>query len=597
MARAMAEAGSFAIGTNGGVDGAPTLLQRLTHEVGGQAMPQYPGAYGLVAAPFYAHAGLKGLVLLNTVSALAAVILTRQIAMRLYDDRSVAFAAAALLGGATFLSTYALGIWPHALALALILVGIERAILCTRWSRVVSGLALGLAVSIRVDAILAVFAVFFWLRLFAAPARRADAAVFLLGLLPGLALASQVNFVKFGVAAPLAYGPADGGTMSERYIALMVAMGIALIVAMAVNVRHIQPLLASALARPLRIWGLTLGALALLLTASGTLRDLLWNAYVLVADLQWIDDERFQDGMVRLDSGWIVFWGTSKAALLQSVPFAVLALVPAARFLAGERARDHALPLAMIGAYITFYSLNQWHGGYASAMRYFLPALPFLAILSALALRRIAASAPLWDDSMRRTLLWSSAVAALLGLVSLQGPLEMQFAVELYVPLIIAAALALGLCVFLCGAERPAMRRAILHLAMIAIAFSAVASYRDIGVLYARLADNAIAGQRLKQAIPAGSLVFTTSHSALVPAKLAGVHAYNPVAGNEGVAAARAFADAGRCVFAYPLEAGVTAADEAGLTIRPVTLPGLQEPMGVLVGDGGPASGCAPAGF
>ncbi|MEL6259279.1 MAG: hypothetical protein AAFQ67_09500, partial [Pseudomonadota bacterium] len=53
MARAMAERGAFAIAANGGVEGAPALLHRLTADVGGATIPQYPGGYGIIAAPFY----------------------------------------------------------------------------------------------------------------------------------------------------------------------------------------------------------------------------------------------------------------------------------------------------------------------------------------------------------------------------------------------------------------------------------------------------------------------------------------------------------------------------------------------------------------
>jgi len=134
MARAMAETGSLSLAGNGGVEDAPALLRRFTHDVGGQAMPQYPSGYALIAAPFYAAFGLNGLILLNALSACAAVLLTQRLARLLYGDENLAWLAAGLLAGATFMSTYAFGVWPHMLHLALLLSGVER-VVCGLQSR------------------------------------------------------------------------------------------------------------------------------------------------------------------------------------------------------------------------------------------------------------------------------------------------------------------------------------------------------------------------------------------------------------------------------------------------------------------------------
>jgi hypothetical protein len=47
----------------------------------------------------------------------------------------------------------------------------------------------------------------------------------------------------------------------------------------------------------------------------------------------------------------------------------------------------------------SFFALNQWHGGFSNNMRYFLPALPFLALLAAEAWRQIGPARMLWHPA------------------------------------------------------------------------------------------------------------------------------------------------------------------------------------------------------
>lgn len=586
MARAMAERGGLAIATDGGVPGAPTLVQRFTHAVHGQSMPQYPGGYAIIAAPFYVVFGVKGLVLLNALSAVAAALMTKRICGHLYGDREMALLAAALLAGATFLSTYAVAIWPHALALALVLAGVERVLAglaCRqRCLLAVGGLFFGLAVNVRVDVVLAVLAIFFWLRLFAAPSKRSVAVVFLLGLLPGLALATWINWAKFGVLSPIAYAPPDGRAMSARYIEQSVIISSAAAAAMLVDVSRLRPTFAYLQARPTVLWaGLGL-SFALCLAASDGARTLLWNTYALVVDLQQLDDARFQQGVVRLDNGLISFWGTTKAALLQSVPFAVLAAIPALHMFQGKRAREHALSLAMIAGPVLFYSLTQWHGGLSSAMRYFLPCLPFLAILSAFALRDLAGDSRFLSPAFVRGLLLGGAgVMALAGL-SLSWSLGLRYALEVYAPLVITGALLLAAMLVFANPGLAVARTALQSLAGLAVACAAVLSLGDLGTLHSRLSTNAAVSERLADITTPGSLVLTTTEEWLFRAQANGVEVYNPRAGAEAVQAATAFAAAGRCVFVYPDYSATDLQLSPSLYITWMSVEGLPHRLGVI---------------
>lgn len=552
MARAMAEQGSFAIAGNGGVDGAPALLRRFTHDVGGLAMPQYPSGYALFAAPFYAAFGLNGLILMNALSAGLAIWLTLRIGQLLYRDGAVAVMAAALLGGATFISTYAFGIWPHMLSLALLLGGIERILTGLGRERAgwvaAGGLLMALALTVRVDAILAILAVFIWLRLFAAPSRRSVAAIFVAGLIPGLLLASVINQAKFGAFLPVAYGPLGEDRHAEPYLPYLGAAALVLVCVSAIDVSRpwAQGLITRA-RRP-RV-SLVLGAAALIaIAAIAPLRDWVVNTGILLFDLQQIDPTRSKDTMSYDAAGLMTFWGLHKTALFQSVPFAMLAVVSLFQLWQGRHVRAHALGLGVFAAYALFYGLNQWHGGYSYTMRYFIPALPALALLSAAGLRELAGEAFAFSRRNRLAL----GIGAALGgaLMALAPRLPGQTALlDYYVPLAVAAALGLILVTW---RVRPRDTRVpALATAAAAIGLSGVLALQDLSQLAGKMAGQAPIAARYDAALPADALLVTYAEPWMVRASLNGTHVVNPRGKVELEAAGRAFLAGGRCVFAH----------------------------------------------
>jgi len=552
MARAMAETGSLSLASNGGVDDAPALLRRFTHDVGGQAMPQYPSGYALIAAPFYAAFGLNGLILLNALSAFVAVLLTRRLAGLLYGDENVAWLAAGLLAGATFVSTYAFAVWPHMLHLALLLSGIERVVSGLRSNRSVmvaaGGVLLGLAVTVRVDAILAIFAVLTWLRLFGAPSRRGVAVVFLAGLVPGLLLASALNHLKFGVFLPVAYAPAGETTLVARYLPHMAVASIALAVLMLVDVSRDW---AGKLARRVTAYptSLILGGLALLLViAVAPLRSWVFNTGVLVFDLQLVDPDLHRDGMSYDALGLKTFGGLNKAALVQSVPFVVLSIIALAEVWKGRCLKAHTLCFAMVAAFTLFYGLNQWHGGLSYSMRYFIPCLPMLAILSAVGLRRLAGNGRVISEPVTKALLVGVGLG--LAMVALSPRLPDYAALmAYYLPLAVAMVLAGLVCAWLWRPGRsgaPAMAAG-----GIAIGLSAILSLQDFGQLTRTVASQDAFAARYDASIPSGALVVTYSERWMFDASAGGAHIVNPRGKVELDAVSSAFVSAGRCVIAH----------------------------------------------
>jgi len=417
MARSMVEHGSLTL-PNETLPGSPALKTRFSHVVESGLAPQYPGFYGILAAPFYALGGIRGLIFMNALAAVVAVLMTHRIALRLYGDATIAGAAAGLLAVATFLSGYATAVWPHVFTLALILLAVERVIAAADaeaggWKAgLLAGLVFGFAMAIRVDAILPLLGALVWLRLFGAPGKRVTALALLAGLVPGLFVSALINWQKFGLFMPFSYGPTDRTSLFLRYLPALLTAGAMLAAVMLIDAR--KPWVSSLVNRmrsPVGLIFIAAGfALAVILVAP--LRSFMLGVYALAVDLHRLGEAHLLPGTIRQENGLIAFWGSNKLALLQSVPFAALALIPLAQLIRGhEQARAHALMIGTALVPILAYAVDHWHGGLSRAMRYLIPALPMLAILGAVVLTGIGA----FKAKHRRAMLYSGAAGA--GLV------------------------------------------------------------------------------------------------------------------------------------------------------------------------------------
>jgi len=587
MARAMVERMSFALAGNGGVEGAPVLTTKFTMARDGLAFPQYPGLYAILAAPFYAMFGTGGLIMMNALAGVAVFGLTFRIARQLYGERTIAWIAVALMGLASYLTSYTLVIWPHILALGLVMAGIERAIAASEdgatrplGKALLGGLAMGFAIAIRVDSLLLAVGVFFWLRLFAAPGRRSVALGFCAGMVPGLATASAINFVKFGALSPLSYGSSGGGTGLDTYAGLMLAAGLVAILAVLVDTRH--PRLQNALRfarKPACVSALAaLGLLASL--SSEAVRGYLFNAYVLVVDLQQVSAFQFHGNVGRLSDGYVSFYDQTKTALLQSAPFGILALWALVDLIQARHVRAHGLALAMIAAPIAFYSLRQWHGGYGLNMRYFLPALPFLCMISALIMRRWAQT--IAPRVMRAGLrIGLGATLAGLVFVTLSGVDTTLYRWSVYyAPLWLAG--LLGLATLLHGRVRQmATGLAWSAAASAAIIASVTISISDLTQTLHRTALYAGDVNATATVFPEGSLVITRFEPSLLETRRHGVHQMYPGESPPEtlVRASHAFLAAGRCVYVQNPDVRNYLDARLPMARVPLNVPGMDGPL------------------
>ena len=121
----------------------------------------HPGQ-AVLAAPLYQLIGVRAFFLLNAAGALFTLWLCYRIALLLFEDEDLALNAALVLVLATFVVDYAFAIWPHCLALALMTLAFYCVLRAWRGegsgflAMLLAGGALGLAITIRVDAAIAV---------------------------------------------------------------------------------------------------------------------------------------------------------------------------------------------------------------------------------------------------------------------------------------------------------------------------------------------------------------------------------------------------------------------------------------------------------
>jgi hypothetical protein len=248
--------------------------------------------------------------------------LTYLLGRKLFDDSDLALNAALIVGLASFAFEYALGIWPHALGAFLVVLTAYLAAASVRDEKKtavyagLAGLALGLSVNIRVDTILVAPAILLWL--VGSGKLMKGALPLMAGLVPGVAVASWLNYLKFGLATPFSYGgetpvqARDLVTVSTYEELLPLALfGGGLAAAFAS--RRFQGLFVG-----WRAVLLVAALLAVAMTIPGIREPALKIArglYVLLVDLQSYDYVERQSGALRTEEGWLSFWGILKKAV------------------------------------------------------------------------------------------------------------------------------------------------------------------------------------------------------------------------------------------------------------------------------------------
>ena len=450
MARALVDRGSLSVWNGYDEFASPELaLPFLLVQENGALSPQYPGLYAFVAAPFYWAMGYRGLFALNALAFVGTLGLCFLIARRLFRDSALALNACLILALATFAWQYSQAAWPHALSAFIAALALYCAIVALQAAdrrnelgmAFLAGLVVGVGAGVRLDAVFVLPAILLPF-LFAVSSRPFPVLAAGMGLLPGLLALAAVNEIKFGIFSPFTYGYADlGGATSglSGYLPLAATGFVCLAIGWLASRPAGRRLLREH--RGTAIIGAAVIAAALLAIPQ------VWAIVARLADgaLQLLVDLRFRDpaikesGLLRSPHGAVIYLGSIKKSLLQSAPYLAALILPIAAFLRGRDMRALGTLFLVPAAYMAVYSYFAWHGGQAVNLRYFVPILPFLAILAAYAWRQIA------TDTGR---VWIAA--AFLGAVAVAifhlvsallelPPLPMQKSIYLPPPLAIAA--------------------------------------------------------------------------------------------------------------------------------------------------------------
>lgn len=578
MADAMAKRGDLAIQSNGGAPGAPSLPFVLSgYGADGRIYPQYPAGYAFIAAPFYAIAGVDGLFFLNSAAGLASIFFFHNIARRLYADPRIAFASVAIFAACTYFATYSFAIWPHALALALLLAAASATLhgaggkgeINTRLGALaLAGGLLALGATIRVSSIIFLAPIFIWLRLFGAPGRRTPALAFLAGAIPPLAISAWFNAVKYGAATPISYGNPSLNESLADYGPLAVATALGVAVLLAINPANMQPLAQRALAT--RNSALLFGAasFAVALFLHRPLSDFAHHLWTLLIDIQQYNGDYFHDALAPDANGFLTVFGLPKKALLQNMPFFVIALVAIVDFIRGRNMQATAFCFLLAAAPIAFFGLKQWHGGYALNMRFFFEAVPFLTILSA------AAIAPLFDATRGAPKHYLFAAAAgCAGLLALQGALASAFPAYGIViathPPLIAAFVLLVACVVHIARPGAQSNAVLLIAAGVAVGAAAASNLGDLMLTKSMRRQSAMADAYFSSVAPKDSLIISFEEARLTETFVGGVSLLHPDPDEPQTVshAVAAFDRAGRCVYVRKGEIAAWVAATTGLAL------------------------------
>ncbi|MFH0825615.1 MAG: phospholipid carrier-dependent glycosyltransferase [Pseudomonadota bacterium] len=501
------------------------LTHRFLRIHSGRPVSQYPYLFPVVAMPFYLVWGFYGLFLVNSAAFVGTVALCFGIARRLFGDRDLALNSCLILVLAGFSWEYSQSAWPHSTAVLLVTASFyfmvraywdEAASSRSLFWAAAAGLTAGFAPGIRMDAFLVIPCIILPF-LYARPWMPRHAAAVALAVLPGLAILSITNYIKFGVLSPFSYGTSmTGHTYKLPYLLVGTALA-----AVAVTWTLSRPTVIERVKRHIRPMAWAGFACLVLVVALPQTRDLLHKviagAYMMLVDLRTVDPNLWEPSLRRTAAGGLVYLGGMKKAFLQSMPYLTILVLPLVGLV---RRKEDAPALSLLflvpACVIGFFSYMKDHGGLSLNLRYFLPVLPFTSILTAYAIRHMQTR---WDVRLTPTLLAASAVPAVclyvLTVLGIQPAFRNQELGLLFTPLPVALAVLLfALCGELFPEETaPLMRKPAAVALVMALTWSAVVAFSyDYPLHRNQRVTNYSYGGMILKVVPENSIFFTAPY-------------------------------------------------------------------------------------
>jgi hypothetical protein len=523
MTKSLHDSGSLALWNGYEEFPKSLLIHPLVQLHAGRLFPQYPCVFAIMALPFYHLAGLFGLFLVNSMCFVGAAIFCLLAAKRLFGDMDLALNSCLLLVLGTFAWDHSQAAWPHVAEMCFAAASFYcfTCSYCSdnprssRFFAFAAGFVAAFGVGVRLDMIL-VFPGMILAFVFARPWRPRESIFVTLGAIPGLTVLSLTNLTKFGVLNPLSYGQMVREAMPSPVV-LVVAAILILSVWIVTRTRY-----ANVLSQQRhKLWLLCLAALflALLLStqAMAIFQDVLRGGLVSVIDVRFSGSDVSAGGAQRTLGGGVASVGAHRKALLQSLPYLSLLLVPILGIV--RRGRDFAklcivflVPLTVIG-YYSFAFVKLAEGGLCLNTRYYSVCLPFFAIACAYAVRELRDR---WGEAIGTTAFVVTCLLTALAYFALTQALNPTLQQQEF-PFLVAPLVMAGLISVLVAAsqvvnlERYALlSRTAWVCVVVAVVWSGlVAFFYDYPNHKRWRLAHSLCAQALREVIPDDSVVFT----------------------------------------------------------------------------------------
>jgi hypothetical protein len=415
--------GGFEIRT--GYDEYPSI--ELVHEFfrihGGRPVSQYPYLFPVLALPFYRLVGFTGLFFLNSLAFVGVAAFCIAAANRLFRDLNLALNAGLILVFATYAWEYSQAAWPHALGMLFVTAAFFLGV-CAYYAEgprkaviyaAACGLIGGFAPGIRMDCFLIIPCMLLAF-LLARPSKMKEMLAMCVGAIPGLGLLAVTNYYKFGVFSPFSYGTGHSGYGQSVPAFMVLVPCVVAAIAWLLSRSSVRDRVNAYCGRfgALFVAGLVLAAAGLAVVVIPSLGKtayvMLRTFYESVIDIRAIDLAIRLPSMERSSGGGVVYIGSQKKALLQSLPYLSLLLAPVGALIrTGKDFAQLGMLALMPAAVFPLHSyFTHEYGGLCLNYRYFLPIMPFISILAAYALNEVGRQ---WGRPFR----WPVTVAVALA--------------------------------------------------------------------------------------------------------------------------------------------------------------------------------------